>query len=249
MRASTMSLYGLPGEMRMAVRSAPIWSATARATSTGNRTRAAVEVAVAVGAQVGVVGQELVQQEAVAGVQFDAVEPRVHREAGRGGEIGDGAGDLAGRQLPWHREAGRAVRRVRLTGRGDRGRGDAAVRARVQRRVADPPGMHELYDDPAARGVHGLGDRQPGGGLGRRVHAGGVREALTDAAWLHALGDDQAGAGALGVINGGQHGRAAVRGGAVARHRRHHEPVGQREHAEGDRVEQLCHRFPNRELA
>nr|WP_264202487.1 hypothetical protein [Streptomyces hydrogenans] len=53
------------------------------------------------------------------------------------------------------------------------------------------------------------------------------------------LGDDQARGGALPVVLDHQRGNAPVGVGAVAGHRRHHHPVGEREAAQIDRREQV----------
>jgi hypothetical protein len=126
-----------------------------------------------------------------------------------------------------------------LAGR-DRRRGQGSRAVGVQARVADPAAVHQLGDDLAAGGVDGVGDRPPGQDLLAGVQARGLDVALADLADLDRLGDDQSGGGPLGVVLGGQlvH-QAAPR--PAARHRRHHEPVGQVQLAQRQRLEEFVH--------
>ena len=93
-----------PGETRIPVRAAPIAAATASTTSTTKRMRPCTERAVAVRAQVGVRGEELVQQVAVRCVQLDAVEAGRDRVACRGNELVDQRRQLRGLQRARRRE-------------------------------------------------------------------------------------------------------------------------------------------------
>jgi len=79
---------------------------------------------VAVGALVAAGGQELVEQVAVGGVQLDAVEAGGDGAPGRGGELGDDAGDLVGVEGARLRGCGRAVDGEDLRLGLDRGRRD-----------------------------------------------------------------------------------------------------------------------------
>ena len=167
------------------------------------------------------------QQVAVGGVQLDAVQAGGDRALGGVDELRDDAGQLVGRERARLDEVLHALGREDLTGGADRGRRDRLQAG--DRRVADAAGVHELGDDPPAARVHGVGDQAPAGDLRVGVQARGARVALADRRGLGALGDDQAGAGALGVVLGVERGRRAALAGAVARHRRHHEAVGELE--------------------
>ena len=193
--------------------------------------------AVGVGADVAAVREELLQQVAVGRVQLDAVEPRVDGAAGGVDELRDDAGQLVGLEGARLDEVLHAVGREDLAGGPDRGRPDR--RQAGDRRVADAAGVHELRDDRAAARVHGVGDQAPARDLLVGVQARRARVALADRGGLRALGDDQPGAGALGVVLGVQRGRDAAGAGAVARHRRHHEAVGELELAEAVGGEQV----------
>jgi len=179
--------------------------------------------AVAVGALVGAVGQELVQQVAVRAVQLDPVQTGLDGAAGGVDELRDDPRQLVGGQLARHLEGLHALRGEHLAGRRDRRRRDGALAG--DRGVADATGVHELHEDPAVLLVDRVGDQAPAGDLGVGVQAGGVRVALADGRRLGALGDDEAGAGALGVVLGVDRGRGGALAGAVAGHRRHDEAV------------------------
>ena len=57
------------------------------------------------------------------------------------------------------------------------------LRAVLVVRVRDPAGVHQLGDDHAAAGVHGVGDQAPAGDLLVGVEAGHVEVALADLRW------------------------------------------------------------------
>ncbi|CAB4907363.1 unannotated protein [freshwater metagenome] len=195
--------------------------------------------AVGVGALVGGRGQERRQQVAVRGVHLDQVEPGVDRPAGRGGEVGDrgvqvGAGGFAGHV------AARAV--------GQRAGPDDLPVAGLQRLVDALPhelggalaprvpdldadlGRRPLVHEPGhpGPGVALLVGPQPGaaqGDPGLRGHAG------------H-LGHHQAGAAqglAAQVHQVELTGHALL--GDVHVHGRQHDPVGQLQPADPDRLE------------
>ena len=95
------------------------------------------------------------------------------------------------------------------------------------------PNMPQLADNLAAGGVHGVGHQLPARHLFVSPDAG--RQCIA-AALLRDIGrlaDDQAGAGALGVVFGVQRVRHAIVAHAAARQRCHHDAVGQRQRAEG----------------
>ena len=109
----------------------------------------------------------------------------------------------------------------------------------LQRRMRYPPDMPELQKDPAARAMHGIGHALPAGDLVGAVDAGRTRIADALRRHLRRLADDQAGAGALRVIGGVERPGHVARPGAIARHRRHHHAVGQRERAEMKRGKEV----------
>ena len=223
----------------MPTRSAPIAAATAVATSTTKRARFSGEPPYASVRVVAAVGEELVQQVAVGGVQLDAVE--AGRDGALGGvdELGDDAGQLVGLERARLLVVLHAVGREDLALRGDRRGGDGPRAGDA--RVADAAGVHELGDDLPAAGVDGVGDQAPAGDLLVGVQARGVRVALADRRGLRALGDDQAGAGALGVVLGDEGRRGLARARAVARQGRHDEAVGQGQRPQLVRGEQVGH--------
>ncbi len=85
--------------------------------------------------------------------------------------------------------------------------------------MADATGVHELGEDDAAVRVDGVGDATPCGDLDVTMQAGCVEVALAGDAGLGAFGDDEAGGGALGVVEGGVGGGGEV--GAVGARSRH----------------------------
>ncbi len=109
----------------------------------------------------------------------------------------------------------------RLDGRGR----DRQRVARLQVRVRDAAHVPQLQEDAAALGVDGVGDLLPAGHVRFVVDARGP--GVTLALWrdLGGLGDDQAGAGALGIVFGRQFGGHVARLGAAAGERRHDDAV------------------------
>ena len=154
-----MSPAPIPGEMRRPTRSAPISAATASTTSAVSRARLTAGSAVDVGALVDDVGQELVQQVAVGGVDLDTVHAGVDRTARRGAELLDDRGDLVGGQRPRHRQRLLARRGVGGHVGGDGRRRDRLHAADVG--VRHPADVPQLHEHPAARGVHRVGDLGP----------------------------------------------------------------------------------------
>jgi len=84
----------------------------------------------------------------------------------------------------------------------------------------------QLHHDLAALGVHGFGHALPAVELLGAVEAGHVGVALALVADGGGFGDEQARAGALRIVGGGDVGRNGVRR-AVARERRHDDAVGE----------------------
>jgi len=115
----------------------------------------------------------------------------------------------------------------------------------LQRRVRDPSAVPQLAEDPPARRVHRVGDRAPSGDLRRGMDSRRPRVARALLRHLRRLGDDQPCAGALPVVLYVQRSGRVAGADAIARHRRHHDAVGQfeRPHPQGrENIE--CHVVP-----
>jgi hypothetical protein len=108
--------------------------------------------------------------------------------------------------------------------------------------MRDASDVPELGEDFAARAVHRVGDSFPPRDLRGRVHAGRADVAHPLRAHLRGLGDDQPGGGALGVIGGRERIWHVTVDGAAARHRRHHQAVGEIEIAQAIGREQRAGR-------
>ena len=196
--------------------------------------------AVAVGAAVGAVLQELVEQVAVGGVQLDTVEAGALGIGGGLAELLDDGGDLlrfqgAGRDIGTLR-AEQADMALRGDGTGSDGR-----LAAEEGRIGDAADMPDLGEDTAAGLVHGAGDGLPALDLLLAPEAGDIGIADRQGGDGHALADDQAGGGALAVVFGHQ-GARHMAGRAGAGEGRHDDAVGQGEVAQADRVEEIRHR-------
>ena len=101
--------------------------------------------------------------------------------------------------------------------------------------------MHQLHEDVPALGVHGLGDRFPGGHV-----FGGFDTWSADVAFARRVGKyafryDQTGGGALGVVSGHKVGRHTGVVGARACHRRHDQAVGEGVATKGKGREKSIH--------
>ena len=184
--------------------------------------------AIGVGAMVGPVAQESVEQVAVGAMQLDAVESGLDG-AGRGVAEGlDDAANLAQFERARRRRVDEPlVGDEGLGSRPDRRRPDRRPAVLLEARVGDAAAMPKLNDDGPAFGVHGVGDGFPAADLIVRVTARRIRIALRLRRDLGRLSDDQAGRGALGVIFNGKRTRNQARAGAVSRQRRHHDAVGE----------------------
>ena len=181
--------------------------------------------AVGVGALVGAVGEELLQQVAVGRVQLDAVEAGRDRAAGGVDELLDHRGQLVGLERARRLERVRALAGEHLTGRAVTADGATGV-VPIDLRVGDPARMHQLGEDHATLGVHGVRDGPPALDLLVGVQARRARVALAHRRGLRALGDDQAGPRPLGVVRRHRRRGDAVGRGPVAGHRRHDDAVG-----------------------
>ena len=184
--------------------------------------------AVPVGAPVGVLGEELLDEVAVRPVHLHPVEPRPDGVAGRGGEVGDRRVHLGGRH-----GAGRDVLDV-AAARVDRlpldpdGRGrDGCRAAREVEGVGHPSHVPELRVDRPSGGVDGVGDLAPSGDLRVADQARDAGSALAERVRPETLADDQPGGRALRVVRGGQRmGDAGGVVGAAPGHGRHDDAVG-----------------------
>jgi hypothetical protein len=192
--------------------------------------------AVGVGAVVGVRRQELVQQVPVGGVDLHPVGTGRDGSGGGAAEILHRLADLGSGQCARHRCGLRAGGgdHVLACGDGRRRHGQAVVRGVV--RVADPADVHELDEQVAAAGVHGVGDGAPSRDVLGGVDAGGAEVALAVVGRLGALGDHQPERGALAVVLGGERTGGAVGERAVAGHGCQREAVRQVDAAEGERL-------------
>ena len=187
--------------------------------------------AIGVGAPVGSVTQELVEQVAVGAMQFHAVEPRGFGVLRAGAECRDDAGKLIDFERARGHQFGPPLGGERLAFHRQGGGGDGQC-AVVEIRMRYASDMPELGEDFAACPMHGVGDRAPPPDLLGRVNARGADIANPLRAHLRRLGHDQAGGGALRVIGGGKRIGHVPFKRAAARHGRHHQPVAQIEIAQ-----------------
>ncbi len=194
--------------------------------------------AIGVGPLIGAIAQELVDQIAIGGMDLDPIEARGQRMLGRLREVRHQLDDLRHRQRPRHRHWHEAFRHERLGVRLDRRGGQRRRAGRLQAVMGDSADMADLQPDPPGLGVHGVGDPAPPRDLLGRVNAGRVDVALAVRPDLGRFGDDQAGAGALGIVERREAAWHTVPAGAIAGERCHHDPIGQAERAAPDRGEQ-----------
>src|SRR5262245_24997355 len=117
--------------------------------------------AMAIGAPVRAIAQELVDQVAVGGMHLDAVEAGRESVAGRLCVLLDDAGYLFCAQRAWRRDRLEALFGKRFRLRPDSGRCDRQAATRLERRMRDAPHMPELSHHVAARRVDSLGHQAP----------------------------------------------------------------------------------------
>ena len=157
--------------------------------------------AIRIAALVGTVAQKLVDQITVGAVHLNPVKTRSDRVLGGLGKgLHDGR-DFGLGQGVWHGVGQFAFGRLGFARQADgagRNDGRAAVHGGV-RGAASVPNLHE---DLAAFGVHRLGGGLPGFDLSGVVNARLVHKRRGVFRNHRALGDDQAGAGALAVVLG-----------------------------------------------
>ena len=200
--------------------------------------------AVRTAAVVDAVAQKLLEQIGVGGVNLDTVETGLDGAAGSVTVVGHHCGELVVAQGAGGGNRYEAVAGVGL-GVGDPvGGGHGRRSVGQQRAMGNAAHVPELDDDASAGSVHRVGDRTPGGDLLRRVDARRVEIALGHGADLTGFGNDQAGAGTLGVVLG-HHRCGDAAGGAVARQRSHDDAIGEGDVTDPDGIEQAGHgRFP-----
>ena len=197
--------------------------------------------AVGAAALVAAVTQELVEQVAVGAVHLHAVEAGGAGVLGGAREAGDDGRQLVVVQLARHHVGLLALGRVHLVA-GDRERARRhRLAAVVEQRVAGAAAVPDLQHDAPAGGMHRVGDLLPAGDLGLGVDAGLVPEGGVALHRHRRLGDQQAGAGALGVVGGHQLAGHVAGFGAAARERGHQDAVGQGELAGLQRGEEIGH--------
>jgi hypothetical protein len=187
--------------------------------------------AVGVGALVGAALEELVQQVAVGAVHLDAVEAGgpAGRPCGAAIVVNDAweFGELERARCGDGHEAACAVLDDEGLGVGGDGRGrDRRGAPGLQAHVRDATHMPQLHHDVSALRMHGIGDAAPASGLGVGVEARHVGIALALRADRCGFGNEQACAGALGVVAGHQC-VGHIAGRAVAGQRRHDDAVFQ----------------------
>ncbi len=197
---------------------------------------AAVFVATLVGAGT----HELHRQVAAGAMQFDTVEAGPARIQRGLTVFGHHRADFVRGQFARHvvrLHAG--VVGEDFAGGADRRRRHRLDALALDVAAADPTRVHDLQHDASAARMHGLGDLAPAVDLRRRGDARLAAIGLPGGTRPGAFGDDQAGGGALGVVRHHQLAGHAPGVGAVARHRRHHDAVGQLELAQPQRAEKM----------
>ena len=188
--------------------------------------------AVGIAPPVGPIAQKLIDQVAVGGMDFDAVESRGFGIGGGAPEILDQRRQFANGQRPRRHERLHTLFGVDLSGRLQR-RGRHRQAAVGQRqRMRDPAHMPQLQEDFSAALMHRLRNRLPASDLLRAMNTRRLGIALPVGRDLGRLRDDQAGAGALAVITRHQGVGHVARGSAAACQRRHQDAIGYRQGAE-----------------
>ncbi len=160
-------------------------------------------------------------------MNLDTVGAGLNGAARRMAEVGDGPAHFLGRQRARRGHVLHPCRGEHLPVHGNRG---GCYGLTMMRRIVGmrhTPGVHDLDEDTATLVVHGGGYLLPARDMRWAVDAGRREVALAVIGRLSAFGDDQADAGALGIIFGGQFSRRAVELGAAAGHRGHDQTVWQ----------------------
>jgi hypothetical protein len=158
-------------------------------------------------------------------MHLDAVEARRLGVLRRRAEAGDDARQLGVVQHARHDVGLFALRRMHGVVGDRQGAGTDRLFAVVEQRMAGAAAVPDLQEDAAAGGMHGVGDQLPAGDLGRAVDPRLAPEGGVALDRHGRLGDQQAGAGALGVVLGHQGIGDMLLAGAAARQRRHENAV------------------------
>ena len=196
--------------------------------------------AIGIGALVGAVLGELIEQIAVGAVDLDAVETGGQRILGAALEILDDPRNFRKLQRARLGDIGEGAVDKRLALGADRGRRHRLAAAGLQRIVRDAADMPDLDEDAPAFFMHAVGDLAPACDLLLGIDAGRILIALALLRNLAGFGDQKARGGALAVIVDRQRARHhAGRHRAVAGQRRHHEAVRKRDRAKLEGLEQF----------
>src|SRR6185312_6329891 len=135
--------------------------------------------AIGVGALVGAVAEEGIEQIAVRAVNLDAIETRFHRPPACRAEIVDDERNLIKRQGARRRGIDESLlgdENLRLG--ADRRRRDRREPTRLERRMRHSACMPELYDNLASTLMDRVGDRLPAADLAFGIKAGRALVAL-----------------------------------------------------------------------
>ena len=158
-------------------------------------------------------------------MNFDAVKTRLHRVRRAAPESFDDAGDFLQRQGPRLADIGEYAADEGLAFGGDRRRSNGSAIIRLQGSVRNAPDVPDLNEDASAARVHALRHLAPAGHLLLGKDTGRVLVTLALLRDLARLGDQQTGGGALAVILHRQRARHHAGDRAIARQRRHHQPI------------------------
>ncbi len=195
---------------------------------------AAIFVITLVGARL----QELIQQIAIGRVNFDTVESGRRRPLRRRDVVGDNTGQFARFQSTGSFVVFLAQGCMdTVASQSDRRRRHRQGSV-VEVTVGGPSHVPQLKEDPTSFGMHGLDHLTPGIALLIGVDARRPNPAIALGGDGCRFGDDQPGAGPLGVIFGYQAIGNTAWTGLRTGHRRQDHPVVERQIAHLDRVKQ-----------
>jgi hypothetical protein len=158
-------------------------------------------------------------------VNLDTIRAGLDGAARRMAEVGDGPAHLLGRQRARRGNVLQPGRGEHLTFRRDRGGCHGLTMVRRIVGMRHPSRVHGLDEDVTALVMHGVRDLLPACDMRCAVDARRREVALAIIRRLRVFGDDQANAGALGIIFGGQFSRRAIQFRPAAGHRRHDQTV------------------------
>ena len=161
-------------------------------------------------------------------MQFHAVQASCNCVA-RGGRVFlDQRGNLAFRYCARDRAVGRrAIGTGHLNRAGDCRWSDHISLKPAIGRNNHPPAMHQLHNDPPAARMNCIGHPAPAFDLRSTVNARGPPVTLARRTGLDTLGHDQTGACSLGIVFYHQIGGDVAWSGPIARHRCHHDAIGE----------------------